>query len=302
MILDEDDSDSENLFSFEESELSDMHFDGKGAILYSQKKCSLFKITLCGNIITASSLILCSSIDIILSRFKNNLGTGKSFQGIISALDGPNMVLLSVFANNFAESGFSALNLRGFVKISDSVFEFNVIAGKTKSSYGCVSLEPSWQNFSIIEHSIFRNNIGIKGSSLFTKNGYLLIFNTSFFNERSSYGAIFVSDNADIKFYACIVRNASGISGSGIYVEKYSKIDMLDSYFDSNSASIQGGAVFVSDNSFIASRGVTFVKNKAVIGGAIHVSLFSSVLIADSLFKENAAIGTSFSCLDSVGS
>jgi hypothetical protein len=98
------------------------------------------------------------------------------------------------------------------------------------------------------------------------------------------------------------VRNASGISGSGIYVEKYSKIDMLDSYFDSNSASIQGGAVFVSDNSFIASRGVTFVKNKAVIGGAIHVSLFSSVLIADSLFKENAAIGTSFSCLDSVGS
>lgn len=90
------------------------------------------------------------------------------------------------------------------------------------------------------------------------------------------------------------------VRGGGAIVSRGSKIHIIQSRFEGNSAQV-GGAIFIEDNSHISVRESTFIENSATFidsydkgvclagGGAMHVESNSFVTILESHFIDNKA-------------
>jgi hypothetical protein len=284
-------------FIFQDSLFVDTILLSSANAILAQNLCKIWRSDFNNNSVTDGP-----TVEIVNSTFSDNVGNGKLYKGLINGIVGPHLIQKSVFFNNLASFGVSVISLSGMFLITGVSFDLNRVISKSKTDYGCLSIEPFGGNFSKIEHSFFRNNIGMNGSSLIVQNGYLFIVNTSFIADKVSYGSIYILGNAIVKVSLSLFQNSSSVMGSGIYLEGFSNLEISDSFFISNTAALRGGALFASENSNLAIFRVTFYGNKAENSGAISLDDKSSIFSQSSSFIRNTATGSVSSCFGSTGS
>ncbi|KAG2388284.1 hypothetical protein C9374_000448 [Naegleria lovaniensis] len=187
------------------------------------------------------------------------------------------------FKNVSAENGEQFMHVQGYlsVEMSDVKVQHNDLQRITRPETNFRELNAIisiTQTFRVnIVNSLFFNNTGKLGSSLYMDNIYVMdIVSSSFIsNTAESGGAIYV------------------YSFSKTYI--YGRSEFKNCLFDNNSAQHSGGAVYIRMGFLILFTACDFRNNRVVFsGGAFYVGYaIRSILIDYSVFRNNTVSGTS---------
>lgn len=187
----------------------------------------------------------------------NNLSNGK-----IEVSD-------SVFENNGDESSGALMrNDSGKITVNHSRMNNNI--GGCIDNYGELSLDHSDFNNNrkgvifnkeelMVYNSVFENNESGSGAAIHSRRARTKIVNSKFKNNRAENGgAIYNTDGGPMHSGLGLMSCSEGI----ILIE--------DSYFENNSASSNGGAVFNNEDGVLIVKKCDFQINSAQNGGAIY--------------------------------
>ena len=221
--------------------------------------------------------------------------------GAISAR-GTMKIVRTIFENNIATGNGGAISLQPQTNepnISLDIISSSFSNNKSlNSSGGAVYLDNSYDGQDVtVSDCNFTSNEAFYGGAILQNQGLnhggLSIEKSRFIdnNASKSAGAVYASGAFTEIIDSNFTENRAGDEGGGaIRLTKNSSIER--SIFFKNSAIDRGGAVY--DSSFFDDIVVStcqFVSNFSVNGyaGAIYSDAMSSILIADSTFKENNA-------------
>ena len=230
-----------------------------GAGIYTNSYVNLTSCIFDSNTATTGSGIYnpSSTVDIKNTVFKgnNNLNEGTIYNGGILN------IFSSTFSSNSATSGANIYNLNPTSKVNIDSSSFN---SNTATNGGV----------------IYNNGILIATNSTFTLNKVTI-----------SGGAIYNTENGNIQISLSNITNNVATDyrssvGGAIYTEGIIAID--DSKFESNSAYIEGGAIYNTAQLYIKNTNFTLNKVSKNDGGAIY-NYIGTITIEDSLFSANSA-------------
>jgi hypothetical protein len=203
------------------------------------------------------------------------------------ALEGASIVRACVFEDN--EASFGGPCISGHVmSIEDSTFRRN----DGGYSYGCIMA--SGEGPLAISGSTFEDNRGIVGALSTTVpttiEGGIFLENLSYYS-----GALEVS-STDLGLSGVTFQGNEGPLGAALWVQALvAPVDVTaDSAttFVENTASSQGGAVYLAVYAPVTWSGGTFVGNRAFSGGAMAVAAGEAVEVSGVEMTDNEATGS----------
>jgi hypothetical protein len=176
-----------------------------------------------------------------------------------------------------------------------------------------------------ISNSLFDSNAGQDGPAIYTifSTGRISVNDTVFHNNTSYRGAVYLYEEVVIEFNRCnftnnhasvqggavvvslnhapgkqgvtVIRDSlflgnDGFSGSAIYAERQSLVQVIHCDFHNNTSFNEGGAVVASLGSTVSAKSCSFLGNRASYGGALYADLGSTVLVELSQLVANEAM------------
>ena len=211
-----------------------------------------------------------------------------------------------ILKNNSSQASGGAI----YVQHQASLFAYNdvkFIQNQTQKNGGAIN------GFGtiILDSCEFSNNKAVesengKGGAIFyyadetEKTTREMFVNNCSFTENNSTksgGAISIGVNGDTEGphvsieHTSFSQNSSNIGGA-IWAGSKSEVDILESAFNSNSATDKGGAIYSTDstiNILDSDNLCEFKQNNAPNGGAISIHTNSMLNIENGLFSENVA-------------
>ena len=228
-----------------------------------------------------------STGDVSISHctFQNNTATYDGGGGVsLQESTGDVSISHCTFQNNGDGGGVSLRESTGDVSISHCTFQNN------GGGCGGVSLRDSTGDVSI-SHCTFQNNTAFYGGgvSLTFLTGNVSISHCTFQNNIATIGGgavqwlfLAVGRDGDLGITNCTFQNNSAIDDGGAVL---SSVGVLSNILNSNDMELNGKAGDVNI------KKCSFQNNRASYGGAIFVAPVRSMLISDSTFTNNTAIG-----------
>lgn len=148
-----------------------------------------------------------------------------------------------------------------------------------------------------LENLIFKNMKSDKFGIVLVNNTNCKIINCEFISNTGNSGGIFINDQAEYTtINNCIFTNnkakyESEVGGQygGAIDTHASHTSILNSKFDRNSASDNGGAIYFTRGTDNLVENCEFTNNKAENGGSIYITSTASVQVKNSNFKNNEA-------------
>lgn len=148
-----------------------------------------------------------------------------------------------------------------------------------------------------LENLIFKNMNSDKFGIVLVNNTNCKIINCEFISNTGNSGGIFINDQAEYTtINNCIFTNnkakyESEVGGQygGAIDTHASHTSILNSKFDRNSASDNGGAIYFTRGTDNLVENCEFTNNKAENGGSIYITSTASVQVKNSNFKNNEA-------------
>jgi predicted outer membrane repeat protein len=180
-------------------------------------------------------------------------------------------VVNNTFTNNSAGWYGGAIYSTGNLTVTDSTFSDN-----------CVTLQEGG-----ISNSVFFPS----GGAIHNLNGYLVVFNSIFNNNKAFYGGAIYNQN--YLFVICSTFNGNIASGGAIFNNggtSTSPAVIFNSTFIGNGKNYQdGGAIANFENDYLNLNNCTFINNTAseARGGAIHNQ--GVINVTESNFTGNSA-------------
>lgn len=206
-----------------------------------------------------------NSVKIDSSTFRGNTalnGSDINYGGAIALNYGNLYVTNSQFFSNAADSAGAIVSMLGAnLSVDNSYFENNISynAGGAVDSYGTLNIVNStFKDNSVIVDTTTRNAAG-GGAVFLGAKSLAKIKNSNFIGNTSTMAG-----------GAIATRNPNWATNEG------AKLDIINSYFDSNTAGQDGGAIYNTFYNSDSNAGKTsvigsvFVNNKAQNGGAIY--------------------------------
>ncbi|MDJ0657349.1 MAG: hypothetical protein QNJ40_24520, partial [Xanthomonadales bacterium] len=141
------------------------------------------------------------------------------------------------------------------------------------------------------ENSKIELSSALSGGAIAARTSQILLSDTELIlnSASSDGGAIHLSDASSLLADHADIRNSQSVNGAGVFAEGSPVTLMNNSLLRFNSAQSQGGGLFLSNGSHLASNGADFDDNTAGTGAAIH-SESCQLLIEDFVFSDNEAI------------
>ena len=169
----------------------------------------------------------------------------------------------------------------------------------TEGSDSFSELDSLVQNAEINASVELNNNYTYSDSDVALKNGIIINKNITidgkgYAIDGANIASIFnITNNAHVILKNIVFKNARGTNGSAISLTSSESVEIIESTFINNSASLNGGAIYIaSAGSDITSsstiRGSTFINNSAITGGAIYINA-NLINILSSTFNFNNA-------------
>ncbi|WP_409199297.1 Ig-like domain-containing protein [Methanobrevibacter sp. DSM 116169] len=149
-------------------------------------------------------------------------------------------------------------------------------------------------NVNITNCNFINGTSNIAGSSIFFKNGVLIIDNSSFINGDAEfntvkYGAVYGINSKIIINNSLFDKNhAYGTSHGGAIASNDSDLTVYNTTFTTNNG-MKGGAIYAYGGLLYVTNS-TFDFNRGAQGGAIYFEEISDVNINNSTFSENYAV------------
>ena len=177
----------------------------------------------------------------------------------------------------------------------NNTFRYNIASGN--QSEGCGGAIYVFGNNTDIEKSHFDDNFayGGNGSAVYVHGSNTKIMTSEFFNHSSAFGTVYViGDYTDI-LDSQFEHNVASINGGAIYSEGNYGL-MYNNYFNDNNASVHGGAVHIHGD-YLEISNSEFISNHAIpdpkditqgLGGAIYI-IGNNNNITLSYFDRNTA-------------
>ncbi len=173
------------------------------------------------------------------------------------------------------------------VLISNSLFENNI----SGQGGGGIGMSTHGTDLTV-DNCEFVNNTGY-GGGIYFYGGTLSLANSTFTaNYGNSGGAVAIEYSQDFLIQNCIFdQNTAYVSGGAIYMSSYIQNGNLsDCYFTGNQTSYNGGALSFYHSSIEMNR-LVFESNNSYTGGAIYYDGNGNIILNNSLFYNNHAIG-----------
>lgn len=152
----------------------------------------------------------------------------------------------------------------------------------------------------VIQNSTFSNNYAQEGGAVYNYNNKTSFTKVNFLNNSASYGGAVV-DRVGVEsvYKQCVFKqNLAGFMGAALYLDYGSLTKVQDSVFENNTASSNGGAMYLVtrasqvENTDVKVTNSKFIGNEAGHrGGAVYNFDQSLLEIADSGFVNNIAAG-----------
>ena len=223
-----------------------------------------------------------SDISIIDTRFTNNRGISslRIFSSVVN-------INKSIFEHNYG----STIALRNCtVNILDSVYDGNQAGRRTEFGGAIIS----YDSVIHIHSSEFKKNVAkVSGGALFCEASLIFFYETCTLNDNRAQlgGAAYLSK--DVQYHIAdgatviIANNTASADGGGIYLgpqcslilHSQSTLNIVE-----NSAWVHGGGIYASRLSsisvaskLISNSNIHFHKNKASVGGGLHLDFNSTV-------------------------
>ncbi len=198
------------------------------------------------------------------------ISTGQG--GAIQIVSGAEVLLNRCqFLDNESSDSGGAIYSSGHITIQDSIFENN-IAGNHGGALA-VNLGSITDNnvFVSIDSSVFRGNSAQNyGGSLY-------------------FNAVSVTSSEVVKMIDTIISKSSATKGGAIYNEN-SPLSIIDSQIINNTASLQGGGLYISSsNSFLKIESTEVIQNQAFKGGGLYNSGYT--LSFTNIYSGNTSLG-----------
>jgi predicted outer membrane repeat protein len=205
------------------------------------------------------------SVTVNASVFENNLSLEYDGGAIYSMASYALIIHSSHFINNTAESGTGAISVEGYhyvVTIQNTTFVSNV----GKKSGGLYIGNNNVKIF--VSDCEFIGNIGYDGGGL----------NLGTENENHEF--------LRLRFVGNVARS----TGGGLYIGSANIVlNLIDCYFEGNTAQSGGGLSIESEN-YIEISNCTFIKNTALqSGGGIFFLSWNKIILKNSSFLHNIA-------------
>ena len=134
----------------------------------------------------------------------------------------------------------------------------------------------------------FKNGILINKNITIDGKGYAI--------DGANIASIFnITNNAHVILKNIVFKNAHGTNGSAISLTSSESVEIIESTFINNSASLNGGAIYIASagSDIISSstiRGSTFINNSAINGGAIYINADLINILSSTFSFNNASL------------
>ena len=203
-----------------------------------------------------------------------------------------------IFANNNANQHGGAVFLRGVeghANCTNNSFINSQFENNSAADGGALYWAEGSDNGNVVSSS-FTNNTALENGGAIYWNGHNGTIRDSNFTKNTALkgGAVYWSgDEGNIHGSRFISNSAT--EGGAIFIQNNTKstnINLLidDSYFESNTALNDGGAVNWNEGKTITVSNTRFTNNTAVRGGALFINGDSDISIANSNFTYNEAV------------
>ncbi len=183
---------------------------------------------------------------------------------------------------NFADEDGSAIASVNGAKVD----VFNVTINKNNAKNGTVYVGGSANV--VLSGGEIKNNEAVQGAGVYNeKESTVTVDNVQFTNNKAqNKGAgIYNAGTAEI-LGGSFEKNSAFTYGGAVY--NTGKLNVKGGVFTENNANEKGGAIFNSgDNMVIDGEKSSFVKNNAVVGGAIYNQNAKGVVITNASFNGN---------------
>ena len=223
-----------------------------------------------------------SSLMVSNSSFESNMGTATFLIGEFS-LDINNCI----FINNSTplKGGAIFAYRQGFISIKNS----NFIENKGMTSGGAVHIETN--GHASFYNCLFSDNFSLKGGAITAVDSDTQISHSSFTKNSATNAGILASDGIILMFNCIVNSNTASGDGGSLYLEEGSEINITNSEFNENSAFGAGGVMWITKGNVII-KNSSFKKNIAgTNGGVISAKHFCVINIVQTIFFANKAKG-----------
>jgi len=143
----------------------------------------------------------------------------------------------------------------------------------------------------VVKNCVFIDNQAVEGAASYTYHGGNPIFeNCQFIDNTSDYGGA-VLDRADTNstYTDCVFEdNTANYKGGAAFVDYGSMATFESCEFIHNNSGTAGGAIYIIDRASQAITNETDI-NEIDTTWSLITDIYSSVLVEDSIFRDNAA-------------
>ena len=216
-------------------------------------------------------------------------------QGVVWVNDGTMQFSNCSFSNNVGSLYHGIVDVkRGQLSISNCTFTNNT------SPHIAGVIAVAQDSSLLVENSMFvANSCGVKAGAIKAqRNCTLIISNSTFKNNKAlgaDGGAIILEDESSLVSDNCqFLKNTAALGGGAVMVVGHSLYTDRGSIFMNNTAVDDSGdgAISTREHSLLRLENSTFEYNScAVEGGAIRAHRNSILIIADTVFHSNKALG-----------
>lgn len=183
---------------------------------------------------------------------------------------------------NFADEDGSAIASVNGAKVD----VFNVTINKNSAKNGSVYVGGSANV--VLSGGVIKNNEAAQGAGVYNeKESTVTVDNVQFANNKAqNKGAGIYNEGTAEILGGSFEKNSAFTYGGAVY--NTGKLNVKGGVFTENNANEKGGAIFNSgDNMVIDGEKTSFVKNNAVVGGAIYNQNAKGVVITNASFNGN---------------
>jgi len=133
-----------------------------------------------------------------------------------------------------------------------------------------------------------------KGAGIQTANNTVTLTNVSITNNQATNGAGILNtgggSNALITLYDCLIENNTATNnGGGVYITSLGKLVARNTIIRNNTAVNGGGGIYALGTISFHDN-TRFIENRAREGGAIRSVTTSQLTVTDAVFRENRAV------------
>jgi predicted outer membrane repeat protein len=219
---------------------------------------------------------------------------------------GNTAVSLGNFTEYSARGGAIYISLTGSVKITETVFERNVVKSGQGAALFATSSSFTLDRVVFLSNRVFSSSeVNGEGGAIAMTSYYNSTITSCIFQENTALastslmsdglgGALFLQSPIDSSNSVTLTESTFDLNradrGGAIYLGSQNFIDLQSLVFSLNHA-LQGGAIYSDIDNLPLSRNLQFLSNTATDGGGIYIAhSHSKLLLASLIFQGNQVL------------